>query len=104
MKVIYKSKVSTKLRNTSMMSYLTHNKIYDTIGTIENPYQNHTKIFDGGVGSIVSSPPYPTENNEHFLLVICDDNNHRWIPNECFITLDEHRDNIINQLTNESNI
>lgn len=84
MKVIYKSKVSTKLRNTYMMSYLTHNKIYDTIGTIGNPY--------------------PTENNEHFLLVICDDNNHRWIPNECFITLDEHRDNIINQLTNESNI
>ena len=89
MKVIYKSgnfSTDTIVQLTIQKKYLTHNKIYDTLG-------RHI------LQQRISKKEY-----EDFLLVICDDNNHRWIPKEHFITLDEHRDKLIEDITNESNI
>jgi hypothetical protein len=78
------------LRNKSdideMYNHLTYNKIYDTISGAGNP-----------LGLDI-------DKSEYSYLVKCDDDNHRWIPVKYFITIDEHRDKIINQIIDESSI
>ena len=65
---------------------ITYNKIYDTISGAGNP-----------LGLYI-------DKSEYSYLVKCDDDNHRWIPVKYFITIDEHRDKIINQIIDESSI
>ena len=67
-------------------NHLTYNKIYDTISGAGNP-----------LGLYI-------DKSEYSYLVKCDDDNHRWIPVKYFITIDEHRDKIINQIIDESSI
>jgi len=101
MKVIYKSgnfSTDTIVQLTIQKKYLTHNKIYDTL----NPHILFHTFFVTQKNRI-SKKEYEKEY-EDFLLINCDDNNHRWIPKEHFITLDEHRDKLIEDITNESNL
>jgi len=67
-----------------MATNITYNKIYN----IEPIRFGSTKVYG-----------YSESTNS--ILIKCDNGNIQWIPKKYFITLDEHRDKLINQLTNE---
>ena len=83
MKVIFKGSQYLYLTN----GYLTINKVY-TVEEKKDLEQTQSYI------RYVSNMYY----------IKCDNDKYQMINKKYFITLDEHRDNIINQLTNESNI
>jgi hypothetical protein len=87
MQVVYKGGYSSELN--SNVWQLTYNKIY-----------NIEPIRFGSTSKVYGY----SESTEVRLKIKCDNGNIQWIPKEHFITLDDHRDKLIEDITNESNI